>query len=49
MNNDKKMIGILGYGEVGKAISKFYKDPKIKDLKIKGNLTNIDILNVCIP
>ena len=26
-------IGILGYGEVGQAIGKFYEEPKIKDLK----------------
>jgi len=37
-NKQKKLdgskIGILGYGQVGRAIAKFYKKPKIKDLKI---------------
>ena len=30
---NKTSIGILGYGEVGRAIAKFYKNPRIKDLK----------------
>jgi UDP-N-acetyl-D-mannosaminuronate dehydrogenase len=47
---DKKMkIGILGYGEVGKAIAKFYESPKIKDLTRDDNLRGVDILNVCVP
>ena len=45
----KKNIGILGYGEVGKAIAKLYKNPKIKDLKRDDGLENIEVLNVCIP
>ncbi len=47
MKNEK--IGILGYGEVGRAVSKFYKNPRIKDLKRDDNLKGVDILNVCIP
>ncbi len=47
-NNNQK-IGILGYGEVGKAVAKFYKKPKIKDLNRNDGLKGIDILNVCIP
>jgi len=43
-----KKIGILGYGEVGQAIAKFYKNPKIKDLKRDDGLVGIEILNVCI-
>jgi len=31
-------VGILGYGEVGKAVAKFYKNPKIKDLKRDDDL-----------
>jgi len=31
-------IGILGYGEVGQAIAKFYKNPKSKDLDIDDGL-----------
>lgn len=49
MNN----IGILGYGEVGKAVSCLYKfsekSPKIKDLEDDTDLNNLDILHVCIP
>ena len=49
---DKKTeakIGILGYGEVGQAIAKFYKNPKIKDLNRDNGLEGVEILNVCIP
>lgn len=42
-------IGILGYGEVGNAIAKFYKNPRIKDLSRDDGLAGIDILHVCIP
>jgi len=42
-------VGILGYGEVGQAIAKFYKNPKIKDLNRDDRLEGIDILHVCIP
>jgi lactate dehydrogenase-like 2-hydroxyacid dehydrogenase len=30
-----KRIGILGYGEIGKAIADFYQNPLIKDIIIK--------------
>ena len=44
------MIGILGYGEVGKAVAQFYKDePLIKDIVRDDGLFNLDVLNVCIP
>ena len=42
-------IGILGYGDVGKSIAKFYNKPKIKDLKRDDGLKEVDILHVCIP
>lgn len=42
-------VGILGYGEVGKAISQFYQNPKIKDLTRDDGLKGVDILHVCIP
>lgn len=42
-------VGILGYGEVGQAIAKFYKNPRIKDLKRDDDLKGIEILHVCIP
>ncbi|MDO8470740.1 MAG: hypothetical protein Q7S63_02065 [bacterium] len=42
-------VGILGYGEVGQAIAKFYSNPKIKDLKRDDGLKGVEILHVCIP
>jgi len=45
----KSKIGILGYGEVGQAIAKFYKNPRIKDLKRDDGLEGVDILHICIP
>ncbi len=45
----KQKIGILGYGEVGQSIAKFYKKPLIKDLKRDDELIGIDILHICIP
>lgn len=45
----KEKIGILGYGEVGQAIAKFYKNPKIKDLVRDDGLEGIDVLHVCLP
>ena len=46
-------IGILGYGQIGQAIAKFYKSAswrtKIKDLKRDDGLIGVDILHVCIP
>src|SRR3990167_4052246 len=42
-------VGILGYGEVGQAIAKFFAKPKVKDLKRKDDFTGIDVLHVCIP
>ncbi|MEK7124532.1 MAG: hypothetical protein AAB877_02525, partial [Patescibacteria group bacterium] len=41
--------GILGNGEVGGAIAKFYKSPLIKDLQRDDGLRGVDVLNVCIP
>jgi len=46
---DKNNAGIFGFGEVGQAISKFYQNPKIKDLKRDDGLSGIEVLNVCIP
>jgi hypothetical protein len=42
-------IGILGYGEIGKAIAKFYRNPKIKDLDRNDGLQGVEILHICIP
>ncbi|OGZ64135.1 MAG: hypothetical protein A3A98_04110 [Candidatus Staskawiczbacteria bacterium RIFCSPLOWO2_01_FULL_40_39] len=41
--------GILGHGEVGQAIAKFYRKPLIKDLQRDDGLQGVDILHVCIP
>ena len=50
----RKKIGILGYGEIGRAIAKFYgsagsPQAKIKDLNKDDGLRGIDILHICIP
>lgn len=42
-------VGILGYGEIGKSIAKFYKKPLIKDLKRDDGLIGVEILHICIP
>lgn len=42
-------IGILGYGEVGQAIAKFYTNPRIKDLDRDDGLAGVEILHVCLP
>jgi len=42
-------IGILGYGEVGKAIATLYKSPRIKDIDRDDGLQGVDILHICIP
>ncbi len=42
-------VGILGYGEIGKALGKFYKAPLIKDVTRDDGLDGVVILHVCIP
>lgn len=42
-------IGVLGYGEVGQAIAKFYKNSRIKDLNRDDGFEGVEVLNVCIP
>jgi len=54
MSKKDTKIGILGYGEIGKAIAKFYGSAsspqlKIKDLDRKDNFEGIEILHICIP
>ncbi|MBI2047767.1 MAG: hypothetical protein HYV78_00285 [Candidatus Wildermuthbacteria bacterium] len=46
---DHQQIGILGYGEVGQAIAKFYNNPLIKDLARNDGLKGVHVLHVCIP
>ncbi len=48
------IIGILGYGEVGKSIEEIYKDfndyeIKIKDLNRNDGFEGIEVLNICLP
>ena len=45
----KNRVGILGYGEVGQAIAKFYKNPRIKDLNRDDGLKGVEILHICLP
>ncbi|MBI2632785.1 MAG: hypothetical protein HYW78_00120 [Parcubacteria group bacterium] len=45
----QKNVGIIGYGEVGKAIAQFYENPKIKDLDRDDGLEGVEILHICIP
>lgn len=54
MKNKNINIGILGYGEIGQAISKFYPSTgsgqaRIKDLKRDDGLKSVDVLHICIP
>ncbi len=49
ISRGKPLIGILGYGEIGCAIAKFYKRPLIKDLNRDDGLNGVEILHVCIP
>ncbi len=46
---EKETVGILGFGEVGKAIAHFYKNPRLKDTTTKEPLGKLDILHICIP
>ena len=49
MKPEQKKIGILGYGEVGRALAKFYTHPKIKNRTRDDGLTDLDVLHICIP
>ncbi len=54
MKKSAEKIGILGFGEIGQAIAKFYPSTgsgrvKIKDLKRDDGLVSLDVLHVCIP
>ncbi len=50
MQNQKfNKVGILGNGEVGQAIARFFVSPKIKDLKRQDDFSGIEVLHVCIP
>ena len=47
--NSKTTVGIIGFGEVGQAMAKFYKNPLIKDLNRDDGFKKIDVLHICIP
>ena len=52
MQNTLSMkIGILGYGEVGQAIAGLYESIVIRDpyKEYDDDMSNLDLLNVCIP
>ena len=54
MKKNSQKVGILGYGEIGKAIAKFYGSAgsprvKIKDLDRNDGLQGVEILHICIP
>lgn len=54
MQRKNSKVGILGYGEVGRAVAKFYgstssPQAKIKDLKRDDGLKGVEILHICIP
>tara|TARA_R110000824_G_scaffold9825_1_gene43492 strand:- start:2429 stop:3160 length:732 start_codon:yes stop_codon:yes gene_type:complete len=47
-------IGIMGHGEIGKAVEQVYFKqssvvPLIRDLNRNDGLHNLDVLNICIP
>ncbi len=45
----KQKIGILGYGEIGKAVAKFYKSFLIRDVNVNEFVPKLDVLHVCLP
>jgi len=49
MKKSNKKAGILGFGEIGSSLAKFYNNPKIKDLKRNDGLEGVEVLHVCIP
>jgi len=54
MKNSSKNIGILGFGEVGKAIYNVYESngfsPAVKDLdRQDSEFADLNVLNICIP
>jgi hypothetical protein len=51
---NKIKVGILGFGEIGKAMAEFYSSPGspqlvIKDLNRDDGLSGVQVLHVCIP
>tara|TARA_Y100000034_G_scaffold133520_1_gene199196 strand:- start:823 stop:1548 length:726 start_codon:yes stop_codon:yes gene_type:complete len=43
-------VGIIGYGEIGKAVEKLYPGPVlIKDLDRDDGLEGVEVLHICIP
>ena len=44
-----KLVGILGYGEIGRAVGKFYKSFLIRDVDVNQFAPGLDVLHVCLP
>ncbi|MDD4332552.1 MAG: hypothetical protein PHT51_00365 [Patescibacteria group bacterium] len=49
MKKNKIKVGVLGFGEVGKAVAQFYKNPLIGDKGKNEFIVGMDFLHVCIP
>lgn len=49
MSKKKNKVGILGFGEVGRAVAEFYKNPLIKDIGRDDGLKGVEILHICLP
>lgn len=49
MKHTKAVVGIIGFGEVGQALARFYSKPRIVDLQRHDDLSGVAILHVCIP
>ncbi|MDP1689897.1 MAG: hypothetical protein Q8L52_01695 [bacterium] len=48
-NKSSANVGILGNGEIGSSLSKFFENPKIKDLNRDDGLLGVEVLHICIP
>lgn len=49
MKKNKAKVGVLGFGEVGQAMAKFYENPKVKDLNRDDGLKGVEVLHICLP
>jgi len=42
-------VGIVGYGQTGKAVARFYTKPFIADMDRNELIPNLDFLHICFP
>ena len=53
MNSSLTTVGILGYGEIGRALDAIYIEegfvPLVRDLDRNDELGGVNVLNICIP